>query len=163
MPVTITTRVVGLRKLQNATKLAPGILYNREIEAMNRSVSLVKSLLVGATPRGPGHFGFHMIDRWSSHVQVMQLSHPRLFGVVSNSAVQSRWLDKGTKAHEIHAKPGSMLWLRQTGGYAAVVHHPGVKARHIGRKALKAARPAIKVFFFDAARGVVQSMATSGD
>jgi hypothetical protein len=160
MTAEITYKIVGLRKLQNATRLAPAVLYNREIEAMKRSVSLLEGLLVASSPHGPGHFGFHMIDRWSTRVAT---GPRRIVGVASNSAVQARFLDQGTRPHEIHAKPGTILWLRQTGGYAAVVRHPGVKARHIAKKALVASKGAITIFFFDAARGVVQTMATSGD
>lgn len=159
MTVEIKYKLVGLRKLQNATHLAPGILYNREIEAMHRSVNLVEGLLVGATNRGPGHFGDHMIDRWSTRVAT---GPRRIVGVASNSTVQSRWFDQGTKPHEIHAKAGGVLKMGEL-GWSTVVKHPGVKGRHIVKKALTASRSAIRVFFLDAANGVVQSMATSGD
>jgi hypothetical protein len=154
----IKYKIVGLKKLQKAVHEAPGIMFNKNIEAMHRSVDLVAGLLIADTPMGPGHFGFHERDRWSTRVRV---GPRRIVGVVANSAAQSRWREFGTKAHEIAPKKASVLKIGDT--FATVVHHPGEKARHSTKKALAASKSAIKVFFVDAARGVTQHMATSGD
>lgn len=154
----LTYKIVGLRKLQLATKQAPGVFFNRQVEAMHRSVDLVEGVARLATRTGPGHFGFHMVDRYWTLVRP---GPRRMVGVIANSSVQARFGEFGTKPHEIHAKHGALKL--GDGHYAMVVQHPGVKARHLMRKSLAASKGAIKVFFVDAANGVAQSMATSGD
>jgi hypothetical protein len=154
----ITYKIVGLKKLQAATRQAPGILSIRTNEAMHRSVELVESLARIGSPEGPGHFGYHESERWSTRVR----SGPRrLVGVVSNSAAQARWREFGTQAHDI--RPKSAAALKIGGRFVSFAHHPGVKAKHTGKKALTASRSAITVFFTDALKGVTQSLATSGD
>ena len=154
----ITYKIVGLKKLQKATNEAPGQFFARNALAMQSSVDLVERLLIGETPEGPGHFGYHERERWSARVRV---GPRRVVGVVANSSPQARWREVGTKAHDIMPKKGSVLKIGDQ--YVAIVHHPGAKARHSTKKALAASKGAIKVFFTDAARGVLQNMATSGD
>lgn len=155
----ITYRIRGLRKLQNATKKAPGVIFNRQTEAMHRSVGLLEGLAVLGTPHGPGHFGFHMIDRWSTHVYT---GPRRIVGVVQNSALQSRLVEFDTQPHLIPSTGHGHLKLGGQ-GWSTVIQHPGHKGTHMTKKALAASKGAIKVFFLTAAQGVTQSMATSGD
>jgi hypothetical protein len=156
--VDIKYRLVGLKKLQAATRQAPGVLANRNAEAMQRSVHLLKDEILIGTPEGPGHFGFHLKDRFSTRVR---FGAKRIVGVVATDAVQGRWREKGTRAHDIAPRKASALKIGS--GFVTIVHHPGAKARHTMRNALTASKGAIKVFFADAARGVAQSLATSGD
>jgi hypothetical protein len=156
--VNIKYRLVGLKKLQEATHQAPGVLATRNAEAMQRSVALVRGIVVADTPTGPGHFGMHLVDRFSTRVR---FGTKRIVGVISTDAPQGRWRERGTRAHDIAPRKGNALKVGS--GFAMVVHHPGAKARHTMKKAFAASKGAIKVFFIDAARGVAQSMATSGD
>jgi hypothetical protein len=155
----ITYKIAGLRKLQDATKKAPAVIFNLEMQAMHRSVDLLEGLAVMSSPRGPGHFGFHMIDRWSTHVST---GPRRIVGVVQNSAVQARLTEFDTRPHLIKSTGHGHLKMGEQ-GWSTVIQHPGHKGTHMTKKALSASRGAIRVFFLTAAKGVTQSMATSGD
>jgi hypothetical protein len=84
-------------------------------------------------------------------------------GIVSTDAPQGKWLEFGTKAHEIAPRKGVALRINAGLGdqYASIIHHPGEKATHAARKALATTKPAIKQFFAEAVEA--KSMATEGD
>lgn len=163
----ITYRIVGLKKLQEAVAAAPGAWALRSKQALDYSVAVVKGAVVAGEVGGPGHFGYHLRDRWSTRVEIGSGRSLQSRGIVSTDAPQGRWLEFGTKAHEIAPKKGTALRIAGlgTGGdqYASIIHHPGEKATHAARKALATTKPAIKQFFAEAVEDLAKSMATEGD
>lgn len=164
--------LAGLTKLLKAVNAAPGELANQEAIALKSSVDLVKRNVIMRTHRGPGHFGYHMVERWVTSV-VVQLR--RSVGLLKTDAPQARWLEEGTKAHEIRPSKAQALSLSAgiagrgllgqdvLAGVFSVVHHPGEKARHDLRSAYRSALPTIRGYFVGALQRAAKSMATSGD
>lgn len=159
MSTYFTYRLVGLKRLQTAIQAAPGLMASENAIALRSSVELVKSIAEANTPIGPGHFGYHLRERWHASVQV---GLKRSIGKVSTDAPQGRWREFGTKAHDIHDRIAAFDTFRRQGG-DQVLHHPGEKPRHALRKALNAAKPTIRAYFVGATLRVSQSMAGSGD
>lgn len=165
-------RIAGLAKLQKAVAAAPGELASQEVIALKSSVDLVKRNVIMRTHRGPGHFGFHMADRWVTSVT---LRLRKTVGRLMTDAPQARWLETGTKAHDIRPSKAQALTLTAgvagsgllgqdvLAGVVSVVHHPGEKARHDLRGAYRSALPTIRGYFVGALQQAAKSMATSGD
>ena len=151
-------RLVGLKRLQKAVQEAPGLLATENAIALRSSVDLVKTIASANEPTGPGHFGFHLRDSFYTRVTV---GLRRSTGIVATNAVQGRFRDLGTKAHDIAPRSGKALAF--DGIVVGLVHHPGEKPRHTLRKALATAKPSIRSFFVAATLRVTASMAGSGD
>jgi hypothetical protein len=162
MPTIMRSRIVGLKKLQAAVEQAPGILASQNAIALHSSVDLVERVAIAHTPEGPGHFGYHLRDRFFTKVRVGLW---RSVGIVGTNAPQGRWREFGTKAHDIGPRiAGGFLFMgARIGTYAAEVHHPGSKPRHTLRRALNSSRPSIRAFFVGATLRTAESMAVSGD
>jgi hypothetical protein len=159
-------RIVGLKKLQAAVQAAPGLLANRNAEALRSSVNLVEGNAIHLTALGPGHFGFHARDRFRTEVRLFA---ERSAGFVRTDAPQARWGEFGTKAHSIRPRRVRAIAFSSAGRgvdqglVVSMIHHPGEKARHTMRKSLGMAKPAIRGFFVGATLAVAESMATKGD
>jgi hypothetical protein len=72
---------------------APTILAENRI-MVTTMLEAVKSEIMPATPLGPGHFGYHLIDTYKIEVKG---GIPKTTGTLS-SAVQGYWREFGTRA-----------------------------------------------------------------
>ncbi len=156
-------QIVGLKKLQAAVYAAPQDIYIQQRIALTSSVELIKRTVVSLSARGPGHFGYHMVDRWVAFLKAASAGGVSSSqGIVRTDAPQAKWGEYGTKPHDI--RPTSAQALQLYGGVTvSVVHHPGEKARHTLRKAYRISLPTIRGYFVGALLKSAESMATKGD
>jgi hypothetical protein len=108
--------------------------------AMEESVQELKSALERVTPTGPGHFGGqHLRDSYRTEVRGVG---SRVTGRVFTSLPQGRWVEDGTKAHEIWPRDKKALKVgdRVVG---SVKHHPATAAQHIKERAEADAYPTV--------------------
>lgn len=154
----IKYQIRGLKKLQLAAREAPGLLAVMNKEALESATEMVKAGFIQRTPTGPGHFGFHLVNRIFTRVR---FGPRRSVGIVATNDPVGRWREFGTKAHDIAPRQAKELALggSDAAGFAAIVHHPGSKAFHTMRNALRAAKPAIQNSFQMSAQAVVKRMA----
>lgn len=154
---TFSYSIPGLAKLQQALRVAPGQVASSEAVAMQSSLDLVKGVVEANIGTGPAHFGFHARDQVFTKVSAGQ----RVAGTLYTTAPQLRWEETGTRAHEISPDGRSALYLSKSGIFAAVVHHPGERARHTFRNALAASRSSIQAAFAKAIQGIADQLASS--
>ena len=155
---TIEWKIRGVNSLRKQLRAAPEITNRASTQAMQRTVSLLRTQMSARSPIGPGHFGEHLGSSWETNIAS---GARRVYGDVFTLLPEGKWLDTGTKAHDIPARGRSLVINGAFAGRS--VAHPGVKARHTGRNMLRQEKPLIVEFFLAAYNQAIRELGdTSG-
>ena len=155
MSDTIKYQIRGLTEFRTALHAAPVIFNAASIEALDKSVAMLESELSQVMPIGPGHFGAHLADSFQTHIAG---GRRRIYGDVFTSLPQGKWLETGTRPHDIAPHGRDLVIGQQPVG--TVVHHPGERGRHLARIILRGSRTQILSFFREAYQRAMSEFAT---
>lgn len=153
--------VRGLKKLQAAVAAAPARVAAENDLAMHEVVGELRDQLQHDTPIGPGRFGPHAAESYTTDVTI---AAGRVRGMVDNSQPEARWLEFGTRAHPIPAKAKALRFtVNGSIVFRRTVMHPGERAEKLMAVALRMHKAAIKARFLQALQLAANSMATRGE
>ena len=134
-------RVLGAREVQAKLLLArPHILaHNREM--ISTMLDFVKAEVVAATPVGPGHFGFHLRDSYTTDVKSYNVKSVGVF----KATAQGYWLEFGTLSQ--FKRGGQGAFTAETNLIFAQAGTFGERPRMLAHKALRGVRKFIKFYY----------------
>lgn len=144
--------VPKLLPLQRKLLEGPAALEARHVSALRQAVELVATLVRGRIPLGPGRWGGHLRDSFTTKVFANNL---RSFGSIRTTLVQGRWREYGTKPHPIGKGKRMSIGGRVVTG---PVQHPGQKPRRALHAAMRQAKPQIRAWFQEALGAVAQDL-----
>src|SRR5258708_35951242 len=122
--------MVGVKKLEAAVYAARTDIYIQQRIALTSSVELIKRTVVSLSARGPGHFGYHMVDRWVAFLKAATAGGVSSSqGIVRTDAPQAKWGEDGTKPHDIRPDSTQSMQLYDR-GTVWQVYHPCQTASH---------------------------------
>lgn len=127
-------RVIGREAIQAKLALATPRILEQNRAMVEAMLAYIKPQVVAETPYGPGHFGYHLRDRFTTDT--------RFVGTKTIGALKSPptgyWREFGTMAHFAkHAKHYVSLW---SGGH-------GERAFRTAHKALAGSRRLINAYY----------------
>lgn len=148
MTVTINVTAANLDRLAEGLKIAPAVLEEASVEAMQKSVLLVEADVKALTPRVTGRL-------FSSIGHAVDPTVGKLRGSVGTAVNYAPYVEEGrgpivakAKALRFRGRDGKIIYRRAVG--------PAL-GRHMFRVGLQTAMPAVRQFFVDAVKKVADA------
>jgi hypothetical protein len=161
MPLTARVYVQGLNELTSGFMVLPATMALENEKAMVVSTHLAEAEIKALTPRKTGRlFAAWVPDTIGSGLSVV--------GVVGDQVDYAPYVEEDTQPHDIYAHGGALMVPVAGGGgfgggrlsgsaragqqvaFFGRVHHPGTKGKHMAKRGLEAAKPAIVATFLAA-------------
>ena len=139
----VNVRVIGKTAIDAKILLAaPRILEHNRL-LITEMLNVIKPTMIGETPLGPGHFGSHLRNSYTTDVSSKGTSSR---GVLK-APVQGYWREYGTRGgfHKRGTRAGYAFAFERIAGLA----HPGggERAGMFAHRALGGVRKLIKIFY----------------